>query len=88
MRLASAQEIYYAGHATYSPIVDSLSWDRPADIGVDIVTADARGWAGVFTHPGLDRLCGLGYGSAVPPGWPNGGIVCGPPATPTTPQEN
>ncbi|MEJ2203527.1 MAG: hypothetical protein P8170_05415 [Gemmatimonadota bacterium] len=87
MRLASAQEIYYAGHATSSASADSLSWDKPEDIGVDIVTADARGWAGVFAHPGLDRLCGLGYGAAVPPGWPNGSIVCGPAAA-TKPQED
>lgn len=83
MRLASAQEIHYAGHATYAPIVDSLSWERPEGVAVDIVTADARGWAAVFTHPGLGRLCGLGYGAAVPPGWPAGGIVCGPSAAST-----
>ena len=36
--------------------------------------------AAVFTHPAIDRICGLGYGYTVPPGWPNGAVVCGPPA--------
>jgi hypothetical protein len=88
IRLASAQEVHYAGHATYSPIVDSLSWESPDGVTADIVRADARGWAGVFTHPGLGHLCGLGYGAAVPPGWPNGGIVCGSRAASAGPEES
>jgi hypothetical protein len=86
MRMASAQEIHYSTHSTYTALVDSLSWERPEDIGVDIVTGDARGWAGVFTHPGLDRICGLGYGAAVPPGWLPGSIMCGPPSKSTAPE--
>jgi hypothetical protein len=81
-RMAVAQEIHYADHGTYTSEIDSLDWERSEDLVVDVVTAGARGWTAVFTHPALDRICGLGYGFTVPPGWPNGGIVCGPPATP------
>jgi len=81
-RMAVAQEIHYADHGTYTSEIDSLDWERSENLVVDVVTAGTRGWTAVFTHPALDRICGLGYGFTVPPGWPNGGIVCGPPATP------
>ena len=83
-RMASAQEIHYSTHYTYSAAIDSLSWERPEGVNVDIVTADRRGWVGVFSHPSLEFICGLGYGAAVPPGWPAGGVVCGPPPSTST----
>lgn len=78
--MAVAQEIHYAGHGTYTAEIDSLDWERPEDVVADVVTAGTRGWTAVFTHPAIDRMCGLGYGYTVPPGWPNGAVVCGPPA--------
>jgi hypothetical protein len=83
-QMASAQEIHYSTHYTYSAALDSLSWERPEGITVDIVTADRRGWVGVFAHPALDFICGLGYGASVPPGWPPGSVVCGPPPSTDT----
>jgi hypothetical protein len=80
--LASAQEIHYASHSSYTADIDSLGWERPEGMMVDFVNADRRGWVAVFTHPGFDRICGLGYGFTVPPGWPPGAIICGPAATP------
>jgi hypothetical protein len=79
-RMAAAQEIHYASHGTYTAETDALAWERPEGLVADVVGAGTRGWTVVFTHPGLDRLCGLGYGSAVPPGWRPGAIVCGPAA--------
>ncbi len=84
-RLASAQEIHYSTRYTYTAAVDSLAWERPEGVGVDLVAADRRGWAGVFTHPALDFICGLGYGASVPPGWLAGHVVCGPPTSPLAP---
>lgn len=81
--MAMAQEVHYASHGTYTSEIDSLDWERPENLVADVVTAGARGWTVVFTHPAIDRICGLGYGYTVPPGWPNGAIVCGPPAAST-----
>ena len=82
--MASAEEIHWATHSTYTTEVDSLKWERPKDVMVDFIHADARGWAAVFTRPGFDRLCGLAYGADPPSGWTPGRILCGPPAAPTS----
>lgn len=82
--VASAEEIHYATHFTYTAQVDSLTWEAPEELTVDVVRAGTRGWTAVFTHPGLDRICGLSYGFNVPPGWRPGAIVCSPPPNPTT----
>lgn len=78
MGMARAQEIHYSTALTYTARLDSLEWERPQDVEVDVVQASPRGWVVVFTHPGLERICGLGYGFTVPPGWSPGAIVCGP----------
>jgi hypothetical protein len=80
--MARAQEIHYSTEMTYTARLDSLDWDQPSEVNVDVVNAGPRGWVAVFTHPGLDRICGLGYGFTVPPGWAPGGVLCGP-AAPT-----
>jgi hypothetical protein len=86
--MARAQEIHYSTAFTYTTAMDSLDFERPADLGISFAHADERGWAAVFTHPSVDRLCALAYGFGTPPGWSNGGILCGPAATPpvTTPE--
>ncbi len=50
------------------------------NLEVDFVIANTRGWAAVFTHPGMDRVCALGYGYVVPPGWVPGMVICAPEA--------
>ncbi len=80
-QLAIAQEVHYAKVGSYSDQIDSLTAFQPdPNVMADIVQGDARGWAAVFTHPGLDRICGLAYGSTVPPGWQPGMMSCGPAA--------
>jgi hypothetical protein len=76
--MASAQEIHYSRSGTYTTMVDSLAWERPEGIEVDFAAADERGWAAVFSHPAVDRVCGLGYGYASPPGWAPGAVHCAP----------
>ena len=77
--MAVAQELHYATHGAYTSDVGALEhFERPEGIGVDFAGGTARGWAAVFAHPAVDRLCGLGYGSDHPPGWTPGRIVCGP----------
>lgn len=81
--LASAQEIHYSTAMTYTARLDSLKWAQPEDVVVDVINAGPRGWVAVFTHPALDRICALGYGYTVPPGWAPGGVLCGPPSART-----
>jgi hypothetical protein len=82
--MARAQEIHYATAMTYTARLDSLEWERPEEGVVDVINAGPRGWVAVFTHPGLERICALGYGYTVPPGWAPGGVLCGPPAASAT----
>lgn len=85
IQMASHQEIHYSDHYTYTTALDSLDLEIPEGLVVTFTEAHTRGWAAVFTHPGGDRMCGLGYGAVVPPGWEPGAIDCGPASTPPTP---
>jgi hypothetical protein len=83
--MAMAQEMNYARRYTYTTEIDSLDFERPADLGISFTHANTRGWAAVFTHPSIDRLCALAYGFGTPPGWAPGGISCGLASTPVPP---
>jgi len=87
IQMASKQEIYYSTSMTYTTRLDSLEFEQPEGLEVGFVMANARGWAAVFTHPGMDRVCALAYGFVVPPGWAPGRITCAPESTPTTSNE-
>lgn len=79
-QMASAQEIHYLEHSTYTTEIDALErWEQPEGIDVTFVTADRRGWSAAFAHPGYDRVCALGYGASMPPGWIPGMVICAPP---------
>lgn len=75
--MASAQEVHYSTHYTYTTETDSLEWEAPEGLVVDFVEAGTQGWTAVFTHPGFDRICGLSYGFNAPAGWRPGSVVCG-----------
>lgn len=79
-QMATRQEIHYSSNMTYTTRLDSLEFEQPEGLEVDFVIANARGWAAVFTHPGMDRVCALGYGFVVPPGWVPGMVICAPEA--------
>ena len=74
------QDIHYSSNMTYTTRLDSLKFEQPEGVDVDFVIANTRGWAAVFTHPHMDRVCALGYGSVVFPGWVPGAIICAPEA--------
>lgn len=74
---AMAQEIHYSTHFRYSDVADSLEMEPKDGVAFHFWRADDRGWTGVAIHPALDRMCGLGYGAATPPGWMGGRVVCG-----------
>lgn len=75
--MASAQEIHYSRNGSYTTDASALEIELPEGVTFDIVEAHDRGWTLVMGHRDLDRLCGLGYGAAVPPGWMGGFLVCG-----------
>jgi len=79
-QMAIKQEIHYSSAMTYTTRLDSLEFEQPEGLEVDFVIANTRGWAAAFTHPGMDRVCALGYGFVVPPGWVPGVITCAPAA--------
>jgi hypothetical protein len=80
--MAMAQEMHYSTSFTYTTAMDSLDFERSADLGISFTHANRRGWAAVFTHPSVDRLCALAYGFGTPPGWSPGGVLCGPASVP------
>jgi len=84
-QMAMAQEMYYSTQMSYTDAIDSLSaLEMPVDLWADVIRGDAGGWGGVFTHPDLDRTCGLAYGYGSPAGWAPGMIACAPPAGTTS----
>lgn len=70
--------MHYARNSTYTATLDSLDFEAPEEVWIDVVTADDRSWLAAFVDPADDRTCALGYGAATPPGWNGGAIVCGP----------
>ena len=78
-QMASAQEIHYSQSLSYTTEIDSLAWAPEEGVAADVIEAHNRGWAGVFVHPAVERICGLGYGSAVPAGWIPGMVICSDP---------
>jgi hypothetical protein len=74
---AMGQEMHYSRHAGYTTIADSLGIEAEEGVEFHFFQADDRGWTGVALHPALERMCGLGYGAATPPGWRAGVVVCG-----------
>lgn len=84
-QMASAQEIYYSEHYSYTSQIDSLSaWDPGEDLMIDFVSAGTRGWEAVFAHPTMDRICALAYGANIPAGWTPGMVTCSPAPTTST----
>ena len=87
--MASAQEIHYSQHYSYTTAIDSLEAFRPSDesIEIDFLFAGSRGWGAVFSHPAVDRICGLAYGFTIPAGWVPGMVMCAP-MTPPAPADS
>jgi hypothetical protein len=77
--MASAQEIHYSSAMSYTTSLEELErFEQPEELTIDFILGTPRGWGAVFTHPAVDRVCGLVYGSDIPPGWTPGSIICGP----------
>jgi hypothetical protein len=83
--MASAQEIHYSSAMSYTTSIEELDrFEQPEELTIDFILGTPRGWGAVFTHPAVDRVCGLAYGFDIPPGWTPGSIICGPVAGSST----
>jgi hypothetical protein len=76
IHVVTAQEGYYADHATYTAWADSLRWDVPEGTVLDVLTGDSRGWIGVATAVGVPGICAMAVGAPTPAGWPEGVARC------------
>ena len=65
--LVSAQEEYFAAHASYATALGSLHYRVFAGTTVTIVTATGRGWSARANSNATSKTCGIFVGSAAPP---------------------
>ncbi len=78
--MASAQEIYYSDHYTYTTDLEALEEILRGtpfeEVEVSILFAGTDGWMGTFTHRATGAVCGLAYGFYLPMGWQPGTVLC------------
>jgi len=66
--LATAQEIYFSGHATYSASLQDLTYSPSPGVRLEIIAASGTGWRAVARHETGTAECRIGVGSGVRPG--------------------
>ncbi len=78
MGMARAQEIHYSENYSYTADIGALGdqFQQPEDISVYVIDAGTRGWAAVYSHPQLNYICALSYGTTEAVGWSPGAITC------------
>ena len=62
---ATAQKEYYAAEGRYAPTVSDLGFDVPADVRVDVIQGDRRGYSAISTRS--DAECAVYGGEARSP---------------------
>lgn len=65
--LVSAQEAYFAEHATYSPSIGSLQYSPSMGNTVAISSATSTGWAATAKNGAITMTCGIYVGAATAP---------------------
>jgi len=66
--LVTAQEIYFAGHATYAPSLEALTYAPSPGVRLEILAASGTGWRAVARHETGTAECRIGVGTGVRPG--------------------
>ena len=66
--LATAQEMYFAGHATYSPSLQALTYSPSPGVRMEILAASGTGWRAVARDETGTAECRIGVGTGVRPG--------------------
>ena len=66
--LATAQQMHFAGHATYSPSLEALTYSPSPGVRLEIIAASGTGWRAVARHEATTAECRIGVGTGVSPG--------------------
>lgn len=67
--MMSAEEAYFAEHATYTPALGALSSFSPTPgVSIEILEANRGGWRAVARHQEATAVCRVAVGASVPPG--------------------
>jgi hypothetical protein len=77
--LATAQEMYFAGHASYSPSLQALTFSPSPGVRLEIIAASGTGWHAVARHETGTAECRIGVGTGVPPGDVERDVQCSAP---------
>ncbi len=72
-----AQEMFYAGHSSYTMAADSLTLEMPPGARLRILEASRRGWSGTAMVEATGFTCGMMVGTVAPRGWTEGVPHCG-----------
>jgi len=77
--LMTAQDAYFAEHATYSATLGAFpSFSPSPEASIDIVEANRGGWRALARHPGSTSECRVAVGASVPRGDGAREVKCGP----------
>jgi len=77
--LATAQQMYFAGHASYSPSLEALTYSPSPGVRLEIIAASGTGWRAVARHETGTAECRIGVGTGVPHGDVEREVKCSAP---------
>jgi len=66
--LATAQQVYFTDHATYSPSLEALAYSPSPGVRLEIVAASGRGWRAAARLEAGTAECRIGVGTGVATG--------------------
>src|SRR2546427_416714 len=64
--LATAQQMYFAGHASYSPSLEALTYSPSPGVRLEIIAASGTGWRAVARHEPAPPSAASASGPACP----------------------
>ena len=77
--LATAQQMYFADHASYSPSLEALTYSPSPGVRLAIIAASGTGWRAVARHETGTAECRIGVGTGVLPGDVEREVKCSAP---------
>jgi len=71
--------VYFAGHASYSPSLEALTYSPSPGVRLEIIAASGTGWRAVARHETGTAECRIGVGTGVPHGDVEREVKCSAP---------